>query len=67
MKLYEVIVLKPERIVVKTVAKSSKGIDHVMSNFVADMEPCHGIAPVLHSVRRIKDVKELKKPPISAA
>lgn len=66
MKLYEVIVLRPERIVVKTVAKSTKGLDHVMSSFVADMDPIHGIAPVLHSVRRIKDA-EKKEPPIAAA
>ena len=68
MKLYEVIVLKPERVVIKTNATGVDGLGRMLQTFVNQMDREHGIQPVLHSSRRIeKDEEDVSEVPSPAA
>lgn len=58
MKMFEVVLLKPEKVVVKTDAQCNLELNAVVAKFVDQMEPVYGIAPILHSVKRIYDEPE---------
>lgn len=55
MKLYEIVVMKPERIVVKTDASSSLQLGKMAHLLVDGMDIEHGIKPYLHSTRPLED------------
>lgn len=55
MKLYELIIMKPERVVVKT---DSSDIGRMAHLLVHGMDPEHGVMPYLHSTRPLKDGEE---------
>lgn len=55
MKLYEVIVMKPERIIVKSDAGSGVKLGRMAHLLVDGMDIEHGVKPYLHSTRALKD------------